>query len=497
MLPIYPASLIRLWDEFTIENEPITSVDLMERAAVAAVAWVTGNISTATPIRIVCGNGNNGGDGLAIARLLIHLNYKVFVHIQEGSTRSFDNTVNLERLSNYEFAKIADISDDGNIDPSTGVIIDCIFGTGLARPVTGFWKNVIDSINHSGCPVISIDIPSGLFSEPSEDGPTKPDEIVKANHILTFQVPKLSMLIAGWGNYCGKISILDIGLHEGFISKNPANHFFITQDDVKTRFIIREKFSHKGTYGHALIIAGNKGTCGAAVLSASACIKSGAGLVTVRTSKECETPINIDIPEVMTDQTSIIDTEKYNSIGIGPGIGIGEEQTELLFHLLKAKCPLILDADALNIISESKGKISIPPNSIITPHPKEFDRLAGKSANAYERFLKAKALAIDLQIIIVLKDAHTAIFCPNGNVYINSTGNPGMATAGSGDTLTGIITGLAAQGYSPQDAAILGVYCHGKAGDKAAAKGSMTGLIASDIIDNLDAVFGELEKETF
>jgi hydroxyethylthiazole kinase-like uncharacterized protein yjeF len=501
MLPIYPASTIRKWDEYTIKNEPITSNDLMERAAKACMAWLVKNISTEHHIDIVCGNGNNGGDGLAIARLLLFYNYTVRVFIKNDSKKSEDNLANLQRLKECGFTEIITINENTDIDfKNNSVIIDCIFGTGLDRPIEGFWMNLINQINQSNCRIISIDIPSGLFStvdlSQRQWNLSQRKEIVKAETTLTFQTPKFSMLIPGWGDYCGQLIILDIGLSQDFCSKHPSDLFFTTFNDIKKRFKKREKFSHKGTFGHALMIVGNKGKCGAAILSSKACLKSGAGLVTVHTNSDCSTSIHTAIPEVMIDNSSLgsLDLKRFSAIGIGPGIGTESNQKVLLQTIIKnAECPFLLDADALNIYSQNPENFSLPENTILTPHPKEFDRLVGESTNAYERLQKAQKFAKENNVILVLKGAYTAICKVDGKVFFNSTGNAGMATAGSGDVLSGIITSLLAQGYFPIDATILGVYIHGAAGDFAAKNKSMTGMIASDIIENLDLVFRELE----
>jgi ADP-dependent NAD(P)H-hydrate dehydratase / NAD(P)H-hydrate epimerase len=500
MLPIYPVSTIRKWDEYTIKNEPIASIDLMERAAKACVAWLVEDISKENPIDIVCGNGNNGGDGLAIARLLLFYNYQVRVFIKNDSKKSEDNLTNLQRLKECGFTEIITINENTDIDfQNNSVIIDCIFGTGLDRPVEGFWMNVIHQINQSNCPIISIDIPSGLFTVDLSQRQwdlSQRKEIIKAETTLTFQTPKLSMLIPGWGDYCGQLIILDICLSQDFCSKNPSDLFFTTFKDIKKRFKKREKFSHKGTFGHALMVVGNKGKCGAAILSSKACLKGGAGLVTVHSNDECSFAIHTSIPEVMIDNSSLesLELKRYSAIGIGPGIGTESNQKVLLQTIIKnTECHLLMDADALNIYSQNPEHYRLPANSILTPHPKEFDRLAGESKNAYERLQKAQNFAKENNIVLVLKGAYTAICNMDGKVFFNSTGNAGMATAGSGDVLSGIITSLLAQGYLPIEAAIVGVYIHGAAGDFAAKNKSITGIIASDIIENLDLVFRELE----
>ncbi|MFM9945948.1 MAG: NAD(P)H-hydrate dehydratase [Bacteroidia bacterium] len=499
MLPIYNAQTLKEWEEFTLKNKSLESIDLMERAALSCVVWITKNISTGNQITIVCGNGNNGGDGLAIARLLLHSNYTLTIYVANNGTKSENNISNLEKIEVYSYAEIKKISENGKIffEPGT-VIIDCIFGTGFNKPVDGFWQNAITSINESDCRIISIDIPSGLVSEPSNDSiALKKDSIIKASLTLTLQTPKLSMLIPGWGNFCGHLEIIDIGLSPEFIAENPTKNYFISYKSIKERFKKREKFSHKGTYGHALVIAGDVGKSGAAILCSKACFKSGAGLVTVFSNFDSSLIINIAIPEVMTFQKDpkTLDLNKFSALGIGPGMGISSDQVSLLKRIFsQSHCPMLLDADAITIIASNPDDFRLPANTILTPHPKEFDRLTGLSANGFERLKKAQKYAKDNKCILVLKGAYTVICSPDGKVYFNSTGNAGMATAGAGDVLSGVITAFLTQGYSPIDSAILGVFIHGEAGDAAAKQKSLTGLIASDIIDNLDSVFKSLES---
>ncbi len=498
MLPIYKSNALKLWDRYTINHESITNLQLMDKAALACVEWILKHIPQTSPLAILCGNGNNGGDGLAIARILVHYAYNISVYVDTSSTKSDEYNTNYERLLSLATVKIFEIEKCLPLSlAKKSVVIDCIFGIGLNRPITGLWQQVVNSINQSQCKIVSIDIPSGLVADPSTNNkPEKNASIIKANYTLTFQIPKQSMLLQGWGDYCGDLIIIDIGLSPNFMAKNQTENFLISLPSIKERFLKRIKFSHKGTYGHALIVAGNKGKCGAAILSAMACMKSGAGLVTVHTPSECHIPIYSSIPEVMIEETEIelLDMSHYSAIGIGPGIGYHSIQVSLLRKIFAhCKCPFVLDADALNIISQNPDEFSVLANTILTPHPKEFDRLVGGSANAYERLKKAQKFAMDKKCIVVLKGAHTSICCPDGNVYFNSSGNAGMATAGAGDVLTGIITSLLAQGYSSINAAIIGVCIHGAAGDNAANQKSVTGLLASDIIDNLDYVFKHLE----
>ncbi|MCC6721202.1 MAG: NAD(P)H-hydrate dehydratase [Bacteroidia bacterium] len=491
MLPVYTSEKIKEWDKYTIENEPISSVDLMERAANACTEWIINHISPEYKIIIICGDGNNGGDGLAIGRLLLHYKYIIEILISNSEKRSSDNYTNLKRIENYNPSLIKVINEESFFKfNQNSVIIDCIFGVGFKPPVDNFWKGVINSINDTGCKIISIDLPSGLPAEPENENE---QNIVKAWHTLTFQVPKISLLMPGWGDFTENFTVININLNSDFILQNPTKLNYFTIEDAKKIFIRRNRFSHKGNYGHALLIAGNEGKCGAAIMSSRACIKSGAGLVSCFSNNCCDASIVNSSPEVMTEK-EIFDFDKYSAIGLGCGIGTDKNAVELVEKIIKsAKIPLVIDADAIKIVFENNF-IKHTSNVIITPHPKEFDNIAGQFENSYERFKKASQLAIEMKIIIVLKGANTAIFLPEGSVYFNSTGNPGMATAGSGDVLTGVITSFVSQGYSLTNAAMLGVFIHGMSGDMAAGYNSITGLSATDIIDFLNPVFKELEN---
>ena len=279
------------------------------------------------------------------------------------------------------------------------------------------------------------------------------------------------------------------------------HYFSVESSDIASIIPQRDTFAHKGTFGHALLIAGSRGKTGAAVLAAKACLRSGAGLLTAHIPACGELILQTAIPEAMIDIdeeqdfiTHLEELSKYNSIGIGPGIGCNEKTAGVLLQLFKnATQPLVLDADAINLIAQDKQlQQALPVNSILTPHAGEFDRLAGTSENAYERLKKACQWAVQHQCYIVLKGAYTAICTPNKKCCFNSTGNPGMATAGSGDVLTGIILGLLAQSYSPLNASLAGVFLHGLAGDIAANEKSQESLIASDIIENLGLAFKKI-----
>jgi len=508
-MKIFDVNQIRDADKFTIEHEPISPVDLMERAAMSCVNWIVERFDTKTKFSIVCGIGNNGADGLAIARLLTEKNYKVNVIVIKFSDKESDEfKINLLRLHNLkkvaiqEIKKFTDLDINSfEVDGNSGVIIDSILGSGLNKPAEGLIAEVIKFLNHSfTSAIISIDLPSGLYADQLND---KKDFIVKATFTLTFQFPKLSFMFPETVEYIGEFSVLDIGLHPGYTNRTQTKNYFITKNDVHIFLKTRSKIAHKGNYGHALIVAGSYGKMGAAVLSAKACLRTGVGLLTVHIPKSGYEILQTSLPEAMVDVdsegnfiTDNIRIEKYNAIGVGPGIGI-EKQTQNVVKLLiqNTKVPIVFDADAINNISENKTWLSfVPADSVFTPHAKEFERLAGKTENSVERLKMQREFSIKYAVYIVFKGAHTAISCPNGDVYFNSTGNPGMATAGSGDILTGIITSLMAQGYTSEQSCILGVYLHGLAGDFAAHNKSEESMIASDIIDHLSEAFKFLKE---
>jgi len=508
-LKILTSNQIREADAHTIQSHAIASIDLMERAAEACVDWIVKQFPTSAikqqTINVFCGSGNNGGDGLAIARMLSEIDYQVEVFIIRHSERySSDFKINEQRLTGLSNIKIHNISAASEINCARfnreTILIDALLGSGINKPVEGLLAEVIREINKTQLKVISIDVPSGLFSE---DNTAVKDAVIAASHTLCFECPRLSFMFPDSGKYVNQFSILDIGLDKEFIAGLTAQNLFVIRDTVRNMLKRRTKFSHKGTYGHALIVAGSYGKIGAAILSSTACLKAGAGLLTVHVPRCGYDALQTALPEAMLDVdqhdhylTDSIDIAKYDAIGIGPGLGT-EKQTQNILKLLiqNAHVPLVLDADAISILGENKTWISfLPPGSILTPHPKEFERLAGKTSSDYERYLLQKSFSIKYQVYVVLKTAHTSISSPTGQVYFNSTGNPGMATAGSGDALTGIITGLLAQGYSSEQACILGVYLHGLAGDIAESFVSQESMIAGDIIKFLGDAFIELKQ---
>jgi NAD(P)H-hydrate epimerase len=497
-MKIFSVSQIKAWDAYTIANEPIKSIALMERAAVACFNWLIQNFDKKTSFKIFCSKGNNGGDGLAIARLLSQTKHQVSVYIiGEKKTGTPDFEANLKRLKRTS-SEIILLNDEKSFPALSNedVIIDALFGTGLNKKPRGLIASLIEDINANKSEVISIDVPSGLYIDNDSEG----NPILNAEFTLTFQNQKLAYLIPENEKYFGKVVLLDIGLSNEFETNEPAQFDITDKDLIRQIYQPRKAFTNKGNYGYACLLAGSYGMMGAAVLSAKACLRSGVGKLTCFI---CESGYNIvqtSVPEAMCkvfgDEFVKAPTgfENFDVIGIGPGIGQHASHKTLLKDLFTSfKKPLVIDADALNMLSKNQNLYKLlPANGIITPHPKEFERLFGSVDSGFERIQLALVKAKELNIFIVLKGHHTFIATPHEKGYFNSTGNSGMATAGSGDVLTGIITGLLAQKYSSLDACILGVYLHGLAGDIAANVLSKEALIAGDIVDHLGDAFKEI-----
>lgn len=503
MIKIFATDKIKELDQYTIQNEPISSIDLVERAATVFMHEFCRRYSKQIRIVIFAGQGNNGADALAIARLLIDEGYRVETYLFNPTEHlSYDCELNKQRLLGMDKIEFTEVKDNF-VPPTLGdrdVVIDGLFGSGLNRPLSGGFPALVNYINQSGATVVAIDIPSGLFGEDNRNNES--ESIIQADLTLTFSFPKLAFFLPENEPYVGEWKVLDISLHPYIVENTPTSYSLVEEEDMAAVFQPRSRFSHKGTFGHALLIAGSQGKMGAALLSARACLRSGAGLLTVHIPQRGEQIMQTAFPEAMLNFdphpdyfTAVPDTSAYSAIGIGPGLGQHLESAVALERILQPTGkPVVLDADALNLIASNKDLLTrIPPHSILTPHPKEFDRIAGESNNSYERLIKAQTFAIEHKLIVVLKGAYTAISTPLGNVYFNDSGNPGMATAGSGDVLTGIILGLLAQGMEPETAAVSGVFLHGTAGDLAAIYRSEESMVAGDIIEMLGKAFKQIK----
>lgn len=503
MIKIFPTDKIKALDQYTIDHEPIRSIELVERAAMSFVNEYIRTHSKQIRTVIFAGQGNNGADALAIARLLNEEGFRVETYLfNPGKHLSLDCELNRQRLLNMENIDFIEIVTDFD-PPELGfhdVVIDGLFGSGLNRPLTGGFAALVNYINQSDATIVSIDIPSGLFGEDNRSNDRS--AIIQADMTYTFEFPKLAFFFAENDAFVGKWKVLPIGLHPQGVAEMDTHFAMMTEDDIAETFPPRDRFGHKGSYGHALLIGGSMGKMGAAVLAARGCLRSGVGMLTAHLPKRGEVIMQIGQPEVMlsfdqhTDYfTSVPETMTYKAVAVGPGLGQQMETGKALERLLQTQTqPMVIDADALNLIASNKETLThLPKNSILTPHPKEFDRIAGESSNSYDRLLKAMKLATEYEIFVVLKGAYTVICTPDGNALFNSTGNPGMGTAGSGDVLTGIILGLLAQGLAPEIAAVSGVFIHGSAGDLAAAYRSEEGIIASDIADMVGKAIKQLK----
>lgn len=504
MIKIFETAKIKDLDQYTIDHEPIDSIDLVERASTAFVNEFCHHYMKQNRVVVFAGQGNNGADALAIARLLQAESYRVEVYLFNPTQHlSVDCEINKQRLLMDGQVHLIEVIEDFTPPVLTewDIVIDGLFGSGLNRPLAGGYAAVIQYINQSDAKVVSIDMPSGLFGE--DNSLNEPENIICANQTYTFECPKLAFVLPENAPYVGKWKVLPIGIHSTILEQTETSYTMVTDEDLEGVIRARDTFDHKGVFGHALLIAGSRGKIGAAVLAAAACMRSGVGLLTAHIPERAELVLQTAIPEVMlsldnnSDYVSYLPSlDRFDAIAMGPGIDVQKSSLTVLKHLLKvAKRPLVLDADALNLMALHPELIDLlPPHTILTPHPGEFDRLFGECSSGYERLHRASVVAVKHKLCVILKGAYTAICTLEGNIYINSTGNPGMATAGSGDVLTGVLLGLLAQGYTPETAAVLGVYLHGSAGDFAVLNSSEESLIASDIIQMLGKAF-KMHKE--
>ncbi|AFM03772.1 yjeF-like protein, hydroxyethylthiazole kinase-related protein [Bernardetia litoralis DSM 6794] len=532
-MKILSANQMRQADQETIKNEPISSLALMERASKKAFYWIQNYFAQNlinTEFHIFCGIGNNGGDGLVLARLLSNFAFQINVYVVNFSDkRSKDFEANFERIKEISNVQLVELKEKADLEKiiisnQNNWIIDAIFGYGLNRVPEKIAAKTIEFINQSSNKnIISIDIPSGLFADENQSKKQHFDKkiTIKAAHTLTFQSPKLSFFFDEYSEFIGNFDVLDIGLDKNFIEKLDSQNYWLTPQKIKQIYKPRTRTGHKGTFGHALLIVGSYGKIGAAQLSTKAALRSGIGLLSVRTPKCGVGILQTAIPEAMVlvddfDQENKKSKKKnkyilnsfsdellekikdYKTIGIGCGIGTEKQTQKLLLQILKTiDYPIVIDADALNILSQNRNYENdkqdwlnfVPKNSILTPHPKEFERLFGKTFSVEKRHELLRDLAQKHQFYILLKGSFSALALPNGDIYHSSFGDIGMATGGSGDVLTGIITSLLAQGYNSEESLLLGVFLHGKAGELAAKNKSSEAMLPSDLIENICTIF--------
>jgi ADP-dependent NAD(P)H-hydrate dehydratase / NAD(P)H-hydrate epimerase len=503
-MKIFATEKIAEIDRFTMDNEPIAGIDLMERAANQMVHWLLAHISADRKLVVFAGPGHNGGDALAIARMMAGHAYRVEVFLLDfGKGLSGAPAINWQRLEEQKKVPLRKISHEKEIPAITesDVVIDGLFGSGLSRSLEGLPAAVVRQINQSKATVVAVDIPSGLMGEDNSNNHS--GNIVQADFTLTLQFPKISFFFAENEKYTGFWEVLPIGLHPEGIRLTPTDFYFTGPEDLSTMIPRRSRFAHKGTLGHALLIAGSYGKMGAAVLASRGCLRAGAGLLTTHIPGRGYPVIQTAVPEAMASVdpdgemiTQMPPPGKYTSVGLGPGLGTAEVTQRALLRLLEqADKPLVIDADALNILSEHPAWLKkVPPYSILTPHPGEFRRLAGESPHSWDQVMRLREFAVKYRLNVVLKGAFTTVASPAGKLFFNATGNPGMATAGSGDALTGIILGLLVQGLDPTTAARAGVYIHGLAADLAVKKYAEEALIAGDILDTLGEAFLKIKN---
>lgn len=506
-MKIFRTGQIKEIDNYTILHEPIASHELMERAASGLFSWYVNRYERSRKVFVFAGPGNNGGDGLALSRMLAQDRYDVeLYYVKFTEKTSADWEFNFRRLKGDPRIDIKFLTsaEQFPVISSDDVIFDSIFGSGLTRPAEGLAKEIICLINNTGALTISVDIPSGLFGE--DNSGNDRDAIIKADYTLSFQFPKLAFFFSENAYFTGKWEVLNIGLSETAIRDTSSPYSFVENGDVVQLLKTRRKFDHKGIFGHGLLIAGSKGKMGAALLGAGAALRSGIGLITCHLPSSGRIIMQTAVPEAMvqTDESddgiSKIDLSgSYDAAAIGPGIGTGDATCKALHSFLEGfRKPVVIDADAINILSANPKWYSLlNPSMILTPHPKEFERIAGKCENGYARLQKQIEFSGKHNCIVLLKGAYTSLCTPDGNVMFNSTGNPGMATGGSGDVLTGIILSLLAQGYTAENAALTGMYIHGLAGDIAADHSGFESLIASDIINNIGNAYKRIREQTY
>jgi hydroxyethylthiazole kinase-like uncharacterized protein yjeF len=505
LMKIFSSKQLYEADKVTIEKEGIPSYNLMERAGGYVYEWMHKRLQgQPVPIKVFCGIGNNGGDALVIARLLLKNGYNVDTYIVDcNDKRSTDFLKAYEALKN-EVKKwpeiIKGVENFPEISPQD-IVVDGIFGIGLNRCPEDWVKALFVKINESKAYTLSIDIPSGMYTD---RGLEKDDIVVHSTFVLSFMSPKLAFFLPETGKYINMWDTIDIGLDPEYLATTPTDVQLISKPEIQQMYKGRSQYTHKGMFGHSLIIGGSFGKMGAVQLASKAALRAGSGLVTAYVPQIGVPILQTALPEVMVETDNFngkvfeeIDFQtEANAIAIGPGMGTDEKTVAAMESFLKSqKAPLVIDADAINIIAKRPALMKqVPALSILTPHPGELERLVGKWDDDFDKLEKTAKFAKNHNVIIVIKGAHT-ITVYDMQLYINTTGNPGLSTAGTGDVLTGVITGHLAQGYHPMEAAMMGVYFHGLAADVAVNQYGIEGLIAGDVTEFLGrAVMSLFEK---
>nr|WP_321228222.1 NAD(P)H-hydrate dehydratase [uncultured Psychroserpens sp.] len=503
-MKIFSKEQIYEGDQLTSKKQNITSTELMERAGIQIFNWLHIRMQGAqVPIHVFCGIGNNGGDGLVVARHLITHGYNVktyVVNCSDKRTKDFLINYDLIKQTTKKWPDMLACETDFPEIHKDDIIVDAVFGIGLNRPINDWVKSLFVHFKKSGAFTLAIDVPSGVYTDKAVE-----DEngVVWANYTLSFQSPKLIFFLPETAKFSIEWEVLDIGIDREFLITTETESELIGKNEVLPIYKPREKFAHKGDFGHSLIIGGSYGKMGSALLSSRAALSIGAGLVTSFIPKIGYQIMQTAFPEGMVitdDNETMISDIKFDIdptvIGLGIGMGTSAETASALEKFLKTnKKPLVIDADGLNIMSKKKALLKLLPEmSVLTPHPKELERLIGKWKDDFEKLKKSKAFSKKYNVVLVIKGANT-ITVYNEKLYVNTTGNPGMATAGTGDVLTGVITGLISQGYDALGAAIFGVYLHGKAADLAIEDLGYQSLIASYIIEALGEAYIDLFKQ--
>jgi hydroxyethylthiazole kinase-like uncharacterized protein yjeF len=503
-MKIFSKEQIYEGDKLTTEKQKISSTDLMERAGTQIFNWLHMRMQGAqVPIHVFCGIGNNGGDGLVVARHLVTHGYNVKTYIVNCSDKRSKNfLINYDRIKNVtkDWPTLLSCTDDFSPIDANDIIVDAVFGIGINRPVDDWVKGLFNHFRASRAYTLAVDIPSGLYTDKI---PEDTEAIVTAGYTLSFQTPKLVFFLPDTAKYTAQWEAIDIGIDQEYIYKTKTEADLIGKHEVLPMYMPREKFSNKGTYGHSLIIGGSYGKIGAVTLASRATLAVGAGLVTAYIPKCGYTALQAAFPEAMviTDAneeklTSINFDIEPTVIAFGVGVGTDAETVKAFETFLKNnKTPLVIDADGLNILSKKKALLKLlPEQTVLTPHPKELERLIGKWKDDFDKLKKTKTFSKKYNVIVVIKGANT-ITVFQDKLYVNATGNPGLATAGTGDVLTGMITGLIAQGYKPLAASIFGVYLHGKSADLLIEDYGYQSLIASHVIGGISEAYLDLFKQ--